>query len=258
MYRGKELRVLYILCSAHLMVVPWLTSAQPTAKKNVLILNSYRVGYEWTDDQVRGIQAALKDEPYETELWVEYMDAVRFSGAGHLENLKRLYSQKYLDKKFDLVITTDDAALSFLLAHRAELFGNAPVVFCGVNDLDRSRLKDQERITGIFEVFSTETILSFSLGFHPDTRRVYVVTENGPIGDAVRTSLESELRKRSGMETVFLDGRVLTLEEIIGRLAASPPRSLVILSVFRHDKTGTYYRESESHARLARGACQRF
>ena len=237
-----------------MFVVPLCAPAQPAPKKHVLMLNSYRPGYEWTDETVRGILSVLQEERYETEVWVEYMDAVRLPGAQHLENLKRFYAGKYGGIPLDLVISSDDAALEFLILHHQELFPKVPVVFCGVNDPDRSRLQGRVLFTGLFEVFGTETILNYALQYHPSTQRVYVVTENSVPGEAQRTAMADALRKHSGIEAVFLDGRRLTLGEIVARLASAPAGGLVIMSAFRRDSTGAYYLEKEAHARLVSAA----
>src|SRR5262245_19656234 len=47
---------------------------QPTSPKTVLVLNSYRTGYAWTDEQVRGIRSVLSNQSYPIELYLEYMD----------------------------------------------------------------------------------------------------------------------------------------------------------------------------------------
>ncbi len=45
----------------------------------------------------------------------------------------KTYRLKYQAIHFDLIAATDNDAFDFLIAHRDDLFGETPVVFCGVN-----------------------------------------------------------------------------------------------------------------------------
>lgn len=226
-------------------------SAQVRDKKNVLILNSYHQGFEWTDDLVRGIRSVFDAEPYEVEFWVEYLDATRIVGEENLKKVERLLGQKYRGRKLDLVISTDDAALDALLEEHPALFPGVPVVFCGVNNLDRSRFEGRKLFTGVFELFGTETILDFALRFHPRTRRVYVVSEKSPAAEAQRSAMADALRRRPQIEAVFLDGASYTLDEVVKELGQAPAESLVVMTSFRRDKTGVYLMPRDTHARLA-------
>src|SRR5690349_5726258 len=97
--------------------------------KQIFVLNSYRSGYEWTDDVVRGVARQMRDSPFETQLWVEYMDSRRNPSA--VEDFLALYHRRYASQHFDLVITTDDEALHLVVDH-PEIFAGVPVVFGGV------------------------------------------------------------------------------------------------------------------------------
>jgi len=50
-----------------------------SAKKHVLILNSYHKGLNWTDRVVDGIESVLKPGSRDIELYYEYMDSKRFA-----------------------------------------------------------------------------------------------------------------------------------------------------------------------------------
>ena len=160
--------------------------AQTFTRKEVLLLNSYRPGFAWTDEVVRGVRSALANEPYEVEFWVEYIDAARYSGPEYLDELQRLYRHKYGRKKIDLIVSSDDEALDFLLSPRAELFANTPVVFCGVNNPKLASQAPRHRFTGVLEVFDNREILDLALKLHPGTHEIYVVSGSIPTAVSVR------------------------------------------------------------------------
>jgi hypothetical protein len=126
---------------------------QAPSPKTVLMLNSYRSGYTWTDDQVRGVRSVLSDQPYPVELYVEYMDTARRPDEKHLDALKAFYQAKYGGRPLDLILSTDDAALQFLLKSRDSLFGRKPLVFCGVNNTELAAQASRDTMTGVIRPY---------------------------------------------------------------------------------------------------------
>ncbi|HPC37763.1 MAG TPA: ABC transporter substrate binding protein [Exilispira sp.] len=120
--------------------------------KNILILHSYNQGYEWSDN----IQRALIDNISvleNVEIYTEYLDANRRDlNDQYLNEFENYLKIKYKDIKFNLLITVDDNAFDFMLKRRMFIFGeDIPMIFCGVNDFDRSRIKGYKNITGVNE-----------------------------------------------------------------------------------------------------------
>src|SRR5262245_28547373 len=104
--RGLWLHVL--LCAALLFSLGARDArCQLAPPKTVLVLNSYRSGYAWTDDEVRGVRSVLSNQPYPVELYVEYMDASRCPGQQHLDSLQAFYRSKYGGRSIDLILSTD-------------------------------------------------------------------------------------------------------------------------------------------------------
>ena len=58
-------------------------------KKNILVLNSYHVGYKWSDDITLAIRSKLAESGVDSELYIEFLDAKRFPD---VSDLFRLFS----------------------------------------------------------------------------------------------------------------------------------------------------------------------
>src|SRR5262249_49319941 len=99
-----------------LTLLPAPAPAQPTTK-NVLFIDSYQPGFAWPDDILNAVHQRLNDLPYQVEFWVEYLDARRVGGQAWDAELRRLLEVKYGNRHFDLIVSSDDAALEFLLKH---------------------------------------------------------------------------------------------------------------------------------------------
>ena len=222
-----------------------------TAKRNVLILNSYHQSYPFTDEEVRGIESVLAAEPYEVETWTEYLDTKRFSGSGHFDRMRGLLAGKYAGIRMDLIVATDDDAVDFLLRYREELFGNTPVVFCGVSGADLLARVNRDFYTGVVEVFDSEAIMREALRYLPQARKIVVVTD-GTANNAVHLTQMMEVANRHPELTFeFLDGRTMPFLSILERLRDLSPDSIVIATMFTHDNVGVYLPPEISEAELA-------
>ena len=127
--KGIMLLVLFCCCVA----VPVAADADSHTKENILILNSYHPGYKWTDDVTRGILDGLQSMKDASKFYIEYMGTKWANSPPYFDSLVTTYREKYRDIRFSVIFVTDNDAFEFVLAHRNSIFGNVPVVFCGVN-----------------------------------------------------------------------------------------------------------------------------
>lgn len=95
--------------------------------EEVLLINSYNPGMAWTDDVTNGVRLRLAIDRPSANLTVEYMDTKKlYPSEARLEELKELYAERYRNKHFDVIISSDDDAFRFLLKNRDELFPGTP------------------------------------------------------------------------------------------------------------------------------------
>jgi hypothetical protein len=134
-----------------------LVSNFAAASPRVLLLNSYHPGYEWSDDEMRGVRDALLAARPGVEIDTEFLDHRRHPDKKYEESFSAFLNRKYAASRPDLVITTDDAATEFFLARGASIAPGAPLVFCGVNypnDYSRAVQLARQRglpVTGVLE-----------------------------------------------------------------------------------------------------------
>jgi diguanylate cyclase (GGDEF)-like protein/PAS domain S-box-containing protein len=152
------------------------------ADKNILILNSYSTDFYWTNGECEGILNALKSQENIVN-YVEYLDWKKYNSEDNLNKLYEYYKYKYSGKKIDLIITTDDAALSFATKHRKELFSDAPLIFGGVHkDSADKILKASSNVAGIYESIDPEGTIKEALKMNPKIKNVYMILENTETG----------------------------------------------------------------------------
>ena len=136
------------LCGLLIIFFAMSTFAGP----KVLLLNSYHAQYQWTQANNKGIQQVLSTKIADEDLFIEFMDSRRIiDNEAHLQALVKLYRHKYHMIRPDLIISTDDFALDFLIQYRDEIFSDIPVVFNGVNFDPTEKLMGLKNFVGIQE-----------------------------------------------------------------------------------------------------------
>ena len=103
------------------------------------ILHSYHQEYPWTSNENKGFNQALASNfsAGNFNFSTEYLDTKRVTFSNEYQEFFFNYlKQKYICYSPDVIFCSDDNALAFLLKFKERLFGDTPVVFCGVNNLD--------------------------------------------------------------------------------------------------------------------------
>ncbi len=182
----------------------WAQSGRAETKK-VLILNSYHNGLGWTDSIIDSITETFETSELDIDLNIEYMDTKRSFHEEYFQKLRELYRLKYSGKKFDLIISSDDHAFSFLIDNRDEIFGPVPLVFCGVNYLENYNIVPGSNITGVVENFDVQSTLKTALSLTPRAQKIYIINDTTKTGMANRIIIEKALQKiKPSQQAVFL------------------------------------------------------
>lgn len=149
--------------------------AQPLEKKSVLILHSYHQGYEWNDSVSKGIMENLSNKENLT-INVEYLDSIRYSSEHYVDSFEAFLKAKYGSNGFDfsLIICSDDPALQFIYTRR-QIFGDIPVVFCGINNFEPDQIKGMKNVTGVTETISIEDTIMIALKLSAHAKKIAVV-----------------------------------------------------------------------------------
>ena len=149
-----------------------VSATSASERKEVLYLNSYSKGLEWSDPISQAIEDRMRDSGFEVNLHIEYMDEKRYKDPAYESMLAGLYGYKYANQSFDVIIVSDDNAFAFIKKHRQVLFPDTPVVFCGVNYYSDEMLANQTDITGVVEQFDVKNTLATALSLQPSIRQI--------------------------------------------------------------------------------------
>jgi len=231
---SRVARVVFIVYSAMLFV-----PLRAAATDQVLILNSYHQGMDWTDGEVAGLKSRLDRQNRPVELHIEYMDAKRLMDQTHIDNLRQLFAHKYESTRLKVIVVTDNDAFDFMRRYRDQLFPEVPVVFCGVNWFQDEQIKEFSGVTGVAETADSAATIRLMLRLHPNTKRIVVIIDNTTTGKALQRELEAVVRSYNGqVRFEFLND--IAPNDLIAPLSALSADDLVLLMPYASDPAGNF------------------
>lgn len=223
--------------------------AADPGKQRILVLNSYNLGYSWTDNEVRAIQDYFVDDP-NVILQMEFMDTKLTNAPRHFENLFRLYEHKYQDSDFDVIIVTDDDALDFIRTYGEALFPEVPVVFAGINNFGTEQIEGMDLVTGVNEEADFEANLELILRLQPEVTDLYVITDELTAGRMIRREFEDAAASFADrLRFHFLND--LTLGQVREKVSTLGPGDAVFYLSFFQDADGTSFTPWEVIPRIS-------
>ncbi|MFT3739608.1 MAG: ATP-binding protein [Breznakibacter sp.] len=219
---------LAILLSGHLV-----SAQKEVSSREILLLNSYHRGFKWTDDISRAVVDYYNDS-VRYRIFVENMDSKRFQSPKYFDQLAELYRHKYKETKIDGIICSDNNALDFILKNGIELWGQIPVVFCGINNPENYKAKvDTSRIFGVEEIIDIRTNLELALKFNPDITEFVVIGDKTllfPIFEVQFSRAIAQLNRPVKQRVVIIDN----IEQLADAFNIIDPRgkAIYLLSLY--------------------------
>ena len=229
--------VLFLLIAGVFFSVPYVSYSQPKPVKKILFLNSYHPGKTFSDNIFDEVKKELTDSGIQFDLYIEYMDTKRYDSAYLFPILKEIYRLKYHKTHFDLILTSDNNALDFIVKFRDELFPGAPVVFSGINNYNETMLNKQKNITGVVEALDMKGTLDLILNLQPMVNNVYIVADATETGHLLLDELREyyELYENAFH---FIELNNLPVSELIEKLRAIPKHSALFYLPYFRDPNG--------------------
>ncbi|WP_461206505.1 ABC transporter substrate binding protein [Clostridium sp. DL1XJH146] len=223
-------------------------------KKNILVLNSYHSDMTWVEGIKEGIEKIFDNEDL-YELTYDYMDTKRFSDPIYIEKISELLEYKYNNKKYDIVIVSDDDAFEFISKYGERIFGSTPIVFCGINYLNESKIDELDNITGVVESIDIESTIDIALEQNKNISKIVVINDTSATGEANREKLEEVIPKYSDRVEFFCYSDInMNMNNLLDNVSKLDENSVILLLSFNRDKSNNifdYYKSGELISRSA-------
>ena len=213
-------------------------------QKEVLLVHSYDKSYKWSDDISKAIESTF--EAYKNvTLTTIYMDTKRVATPVYFKRLYELYKEQFKERKFDLIIASDNHALEFLNQHLDELFPNTPLLFCAINNFDMSLVSNIERVTGVIEQVDLEKNFQLIRRLHPKLERLVIINDYSVTGLQMKKELEPYIKKYSQYFQIEYLGNI-NMEEIKQKVSQEKGETVLLFVLLFKDKTGKFFTYKES------------
>jgi PAS domain S-box-containing protein len=218
---------------------------RPKEVRRILILNELGTSYPAITIINQGIQAALKDSPYELEFYSEYFDSILFPDPATQQEFREFYLRKYQNRKPDVIITTGPSPLKFMREVHQRAYPGVPIVFCLPNlSLPGTPVLESD-FTGVGNDMEPAQTLEVALRLRPDTKRVVVVTG---VSDYDKQQQGEMIRQFKGfrdrVDITFMTD--LAMPDMLERLRHLPNHTIVLLATVGQDAAGTRFKSSET------------
>lgn len=212
---------------------------------NVLILNSYHHGEDWSDNEIAGIFKRLRTKYPNLIPRVESLDSKRFPSPAHLAFVHDFLARKYHSQTLDLVMVLDNPALDLITHPAHTLFPGVPVVFAGINGYRPDMAAGRPKVTGVMERQDVAGTLALALSLHPEASKVLAVHDFTASGLAVRQETEAALAPFAGKLDITYASDV-PFETLSEELKAMPKNGLVLILTYVTDAAGRTFTREES------------
>jgi PAS domain S-box-containing protein len=136
----------------------------------------------------------------------------------------------------DVIIACDDDAYKFALDHQADLFRDAPIVFCGVGGFDPAAIKGRP-VTGVVEKHLLDETLSQAMRLLPDTRSIYMISDGSETSENHCDAIKAYLQKAyPAVERHVL--KDMTQAELLDAVRSLPDDAFVVYAGWWKDAAG--------------------
>lgn len=205
--------------------------------KEILVLHSYHKGYEWSDSISAAIENQFKNS--DVTLTTEYMDTKRIYNNNYLQKLAFFYQTRYQDRKFDLIIASDNNALNFLNQYKDTLFQNTPIVFCGINNFSKEyfqKLDIAKYTTGVVESIDIKKNLDLIHKLHPKLEKLLVINDTTITGQEMKKEFFSVLSNYKDTKNIeYIDN--YEIKDLQKKLQQLPKNSAILFMLLFKDNT---------------------
>lgn len=208
--------------------------------KRVLFISSYTESFESVTDQVKGVIDVFYSQNIQCD--IEYMDTKRIDTQ---ENVDLFFSMlKYKLSKvepYDALIVGDDKALEFALEYQVELFNGLPIVFLGVNDIEKGReAAGNNFITGILQETPLNENIDLALKINPDATKVIAFSDSSSTGMGDKEQFYKIEKYYPQLAFSDYDISEYTFDEMAEIVGSIGDDTIILLMNFYTDKTGKY------------------
>jgi PAS domain S-box-containing protein len=252
---AKSFTIILLIVAS--LATPFVASASNArVVKHILILYSqdkWHPAHELTEKGIRTIFAS--NPTYDLQVSAEYLEVDYHAGHDQMMAMADFLRRKYVNTKFDAIITVYPTALDFLKTNR-QLFAGVPIIAGEItpdyaDKIDRTPLRTF--VTGTIADMNVTAVLEDIFRLKPQTKRIALVSGVAP------NDVYSEQMIRRGLEALkdlieVIDITKASMDETLAKVGSLPPDTVIFYSSIFKDGSGKSYVPRDALYRIARTA----
>jgi len=205
---------------------------------SVLILLPGQPGLPAATAIASGIRDVLLTEwAFRVSIEMEHVDIARFESPEVEEHrLRRVYSSKYGNQRFDVIVAALPEPFQFVLRARDELWPGTPVVVCGIDERSVRELTPPPGFAVLTIRFDMEGTVRAALSLLPDTRHVALVGGASAPEQLYHNLVRQAVSAASAVDVIDLT--TLTVQEVLARVSSLPEHTVIVQSSYQIDGAG--------------------
>ena len=170
----------------------------------------------------------------------ESLDSQRFAMERLEPDLAALFKKKYNALRIDVVVAVSRTALEFFERHGEQLWPGARVVFVGFLGYEFKPSALPPGAVAVLSILDVAGTIDIARRLQPGAHRIVVVSGVAEVDRRAEQQAREALAKLDErVPKGFLSG--LPLPELVARVAAEPPDSIVVYLVLFRDRDGRPY-----------------
>ena len=199
------------------------------AQKRILVIYSYDATFHIYQKSEKALHDVFPASDYIID--IEFLDSKRYPQRQLNQNVyDRIQIKQNSQSRYNIVIACNDNALNFCIDYQHQLFDQTPIIFWGVNDLEKAYAQDKnDWISGITENISLENTLELIHQLHPNKRKLHVITDNTTTGKADYKVFKQKITLFPMFSYATINASELNLQHYIQKLRQIPSNEIVLL-----------------------------
>jgi signal transduction histidine kinase len=205
---------------------------------SILILLPGKSGLPAATAIASGIRDVLHTEwAFRVSIEMEHVDVARFASPEEEERrLRALYSSKYRNQRFDVIVAALPEPFQFALRARDELWPGTPIVVCGVDERIVADFQPPPGFAIVTVRFDMEGTVRAALKLLPDTRHVALVGGASAPEQIYHDLIRKAVAAVGGLD--LIDLTKLPIADALTRVSRLPEHTFIVQSSYQVDGAG--------------------
>lgn len=188
-----------------------------------------------------GVEAELgQDFTTRSEIYVEYLDMLRFNDPKELELNRSFLVERYGSLGLDAVMVLGANAVSYFIANREDIAPDAPIVYGGFGEAGMMTAlsgQDLPDVSGVISPFDFRSTLDLALTVQPDAPEIVVIAGSAKFDQQWRSAFTAVVTDSyRGLPVRFLPEA--TADDYVAEARALDPEAIVLLLSVNLDVDG--------------------